>query len=193
LPKTKELGQEKDNTRRLKIEDGIDNAVLNEIRTGRFESLWLIGQGYEVISDLDLTDLHIRKLNVEVAKSLSLNWLQRFPHLETLILSGNFIDPPDYSRFSKLEDVSIQWNKGTMGLVNSNLKLKSVTLRRFRGELSQFCDITVNSVTTLGITGSIDTLVGIEKFSSLDTLSLWMTRNLRDISELSTLSKTLNS
>ena len=74
MPKTKELGQEKDNTRRLKIEDGIDNAVLNEIRTGREKGFSQETLAYEA----ELDRAYVGKIergekNITIAKLLQIS------------------------------------------------------------------------------------------------------------------------
>ncbi len=175
-----------DNSMRLQIKNGIDGVALAEILKSEYDLLWLYSGNFEIMASTGLSNLKVDKIRLQSTESQDVSWISGLNELESIAINGKIKGKIDFSRLKRLKSCELDWCAATKSIITSELPLQRLSLSKFSGSLYDFCDKTLASVATLGLTGGIETLDSISRFKNLNSLSLWNMKKLRDISGLTT-------
>jgi hypothetical protein len=169
--------------KRLQLRDGVTESVLKEVRKGEFDTLWCYYGNFEAMEEVDLSSFKGR-LIFQSSEPQNVSWIGSLSSLESLSVRGKVKGKIDFSGIKGLRNAKVDWCASTKGVVSSGLELRSLSLNKFSGKLSDFSDNTSKTISILGLTGSIEDLTGIGRFLNLNSISLWNMKRLSDISEL---------
>ncbi|WGO96904.1 hypothetical protein QFX18_12695 [Saccharophagus degradans] len=167
--------------KRLQLRDGLTESVLNEVRKRKFDILWCYYGNFEALGEIDLSSFR-GKLIFQSSEPQNVSWIGGLYSLESLSVRGKIKGKIDFSRMKALRSAEIDWCSSTKSIISSELMLRSLSLNKFSGLLSDFSVITSKKILTLGLTGSIESLDGIGQFTDLNSISLWNMKKLKDIS-----------
>jgi hypothetical protein len=173
-----------DNLLRLQVKNGLDESSKLEILKGEYDLLWLYSGNFELMQTLVLHGLKISKIHLQSTEPQDISWISDLAELETLRVNGKVKGKINFSKLKKLKVCELDWCSSTKGIISSDLLLVSLGLSKFSGSLNDFCENTSENLSTLGLTGAMSSLEGIDKFTSLKELSLWSMKNLNDITPI---------
>jgi len=168
---------------KLILRNGLTGEAVKEILKGKYELLWLYYGNFEEMYSLPLKQIK-GKVYFQSSESQDVSWVSGLSSINTLTIRGKVKGKINFSRMNYLRYCDLEWCAATKGIIESSLALDSLGLSNFSGKLTGFCKETAESISVLGLTGSMESLEGIKYFTSLMSLSIWNMKNLSDISEL---------
>lgn len=169
--------------RRLQLRNGATDAALKEVRNGEFDSLWCYYGNFEPLASIDLSDYE-GKFVFQSSEPQNVSWISGLSSIESIKIRGKIKGKIDFRKMPNLRSADVDWCAATNKIISSGLSLRSLCLSRFSGLLSDFSENTLINLQTLGLTGALESLAGVRRFSSLHEISLWNMKKLIDISEL---------
>ncbi|MEO2267574.1 hypothetical protein V1358_09705 [Pseudoalteromonas sp. YIC-656] len=169
--------------RTLILRNGLTKPAIEKILKNEYDCLWLYYGNFEEMVKLPLECIH-GEMKLQCSEAQNVSWVSMLSSIDSLSIKGKIKGSIDFSKLKALSHCEIDWCATSKGIISSRLKLRSLSLSKFSGQLLDFCEETASNLSTLGLTGSLTSLHGLKRFTNLRELSLWNMRKLQDVSEL---------
>jgi hypothetical protein len=176
------------NIHRLQINGALTDEAIQEILKSNFDLLWLWGDDFQKLNDIDLSKTKFTRLNLFSRKTQDVSWIGNLSSLAGITMKGKTKGNIIFDNLINLNFCDFETTKATREVVYSSLELESLSLNRLDVPLSDFNKKLATSLKIFGFSGNkFENLDGIEAFSNLESIEIENSKSLVDISKLSSL------
>jgi Leucine-rich repeat (LRR) protein len=178
------------NIRRLSVDSKISDEAVIEIQSGIYDILWLNGNDFERLNDIDMSKVQINDLYFQTGKAQDISWVSKLDSLKIIRLLGKTKGKINFSNLDKLRTVQMELSKTTRELLYCPLKLETLGVSRLDTSFNDFNPKLASNLVSLGFSGQkITSLDGISNFTKLERVSIDSSKSLVNISQLEELKK----